>query len=367
MTGTNRRMRILHILNHTNQLNGHVHAAVDLACAQSAAGHQVMIASGGGDFDTLLAREGVQTATIDHDRRPLILAGSVLRLHRLLRDWQPDIVHAHMMTSAVLAWPVCRLAGVPLITTVHNAFEKSAVLMRLGTRVIAVSEAVRRSMEARGIPARKLVTVLNGTIGTVRFQGQEAAREPLDHPAILFVAGLHPRKGLPDLLDAFGIVHARHPGARLYIVGEGPFRDAYEEKTRSMPCGAAVTFVGGQRDPSPWMRGADIFVLPSHDEPAGLVLSEAREAGCAVIGTDVGGIPEMLDRGGAGILVPPRDPPALAAALDRLLSDPATLADWRAKSQVNIANLTIERVMRQTLDVYVSARAGKSRRQRAVA
>ncbi|WP_206612643.1 glycosyltransferase family 4 protein [Paenirhodobacter populi] len=367
MTGTNRRMRILHILNHTNQLNGHVHAAVDLACAQSADGHQVMIASGGGDFDALLAREGVETARIDHNRKPLILAGSVLRLRRLVRDWQPDVVHAHMMTSAVLAWPVCRLAGVPLITTVHNAFEKSAVLMGLGTRVIAVSEAVRQSMETRGIPARKLVTVLNGTIGTVRFRGREAMREPLDHPAILFVAGLHPRKGLPDLIDAFAIVHARHPEARLYIVGEGPFRDAYEDMARALPCGAAVTFAGGQRDPSPWMRGADIFVLPSHDEPAGLVLSEAREAGCAVIGTRVGGIPEMLDRGAAGILVPPGDPPALAEALDRLLSDPAALADWRAKSQINIDNLTIGRVMRQTLDVYVTARAGKSPRQRVAA
>ncbi len=118
-------MRILHILNHTRRLNGNVHAAVDLACAQVKLGHTVCMASGGGDFDRLLARNTVETAFLDQERKPLTLLKSLWTLRRLIRGWKPDIVHAHMMTSAVLSAPICRLSSTPLITTVHNAFEKA--------------------------------------------------------------------------------------------------------------------------------------------------------------------------------------------------------------------------------------------------
>ncbi len=354
-------MRILHVLNHTNQLNGHVHAAVDLACAQREAGHVVAIASGGGNFDALLAASGVETVVVDHRRKPMVLAGSAWKLRRLVQRWRPDIVHAHMMTSAVLAWPVCKIAGVPMITTVHNAFEKSAILMGLGTRVIAVSTTVGASMQARGIPAAKLDVVLNGTIGARRLRDRQRTPAALVPPTVLFVGGLHPRKGLPDLLGGFAIAHARHPQARLCIVGEGPFAEEYHAMARQLPCAEAITFAGAQPDPFRWMLGADIFVLPSHADPAPLVLSEAREAGCAVIGTDVDGIPQLLEQGRAGIVVPPHDPQAIGQALCDLLDTPRALTTWRGNSQINIAHLTIGRVMRETLDVYATALASKRR------
>lgn len=262
-----------------------------------------------------------------------------------------------MMTSAVLAWPACKLGGVPLVTTVHNEFEKSAILMGLGTRVIAVSTAVSRSMQKRGIPPSKLRVVLNGTIGAAR--SRDRARTPIDlgSPAILFVGGQHPRKGLPDLLEAFDAVHARHATARLCIVGDGPCLAAYREMAGKMACASAVTFAGAQADPFPWMLGADIFVLPSHADPAPLVLSEAREARCAIVATEVDGIPQLLEQGAAGILVPPRDPAALAAALCSLIDNPASIEEWKEKSQHKLDYLTIERVARETLDVYGSASA----------
>jgi glycosyltransferase involved in cell wall biosynthesis len=348
-------LRVLHLLNHTRRLNGHVHAAVDLACAQADAGHAVAMASEGGDFDALLDRHKVERAHVGHQRRPLALARSVLHLRRLVAAWRPDVVHAHMMTSAVLAWPVCRLAGIPLVTTVHNAFEKSAVLMGLGTRVIAVSAAVARSMAERGIPRRKLDVVLNGTIGSARFEQRGTERKALGHPSILFVGGLHPRKGLPDLLEAFDRLHARHPGARLHVVGDGPEREAYRAEAASRPSAGAVTFAGPQDDPYPWMLGADIFVLPSLADPAPLVLPEAREAGCAIIATAVDGIPELLEHGAAGLLVPARAPDQLFAAMDSLLNSPERLAEWRANSQIRVGFLTIQRVAEDTARVYAAA------------
>jgi glycosyltransferase involved in cell wall biosynthesis len=348
-------MRILHILNHTNRLNGHVHAAVDLACAQAKLGHDVCVASGGGDFEALLRRNKVETVIIDHQRTARRLVTSAVRLKRHIQTWQADIVHAHMMTSAVLAWPVCRLAGIPLITTVHNAFEKSAVLMGLGKRVIAVSAAVADSMHKRGIPRPKLRVVLNGTIGSSRFDNRDAAPAKLASPSILFVGGLHPRKGLPDLFEAFGRAHLQHPEARLYVVGEGPFGAEYWDAVAQMQCAPAVTFLGAQDDPYPWMAAADIFVLPSKADPAPLVLSEAREARCAVIGTNVDGIPELLECGAAGILVPASDPQALADAFCELLADPVVMENWKANSQIRIEHMHISRVAEQTLDVYSGA------------
>lgn len=348
-------MRIVHLLNHTRQLNGHVHAAVDLACAQKELGHEVAIASGGGDFDTLLSENGIENVLIDHERRPVTLLKSLAALQRYVRSSRPDVIHAHMMTSAVLAWPVCRLAGIPLVTTVHNEFEKSSILMGLGTRVIAVSAAVARSMAARGVSQSRIKVVLNGTIGAVRFRNRDRTPMPLERPAVVFVGGLHPRKGLPDLLAAFEAVHAANPAARLYVVGNGPHREEYIERAQAMKCAAAVSFLGAQQNPYRWMTGADVFVLPSHADPAPLVLSEAREAGCAIVATQVDGIPELLDGGEAGILVPPHDPARLAEAVISLIEDPAKLADWRARSQVNIDLMKIDRVAQETIAIYREA------------
>lgn len=350
-------MRVLHLLNHTNRMNGHVHAAVDLACEQIMLGHDVAVASGGGDFDALLAAHKVETMFVNHERRPAALIRGLISLHRSAHDWRADLVHAHMVTSAVLAWPICKALGIPLIATVHNEFQKSSIMMGLGTRVIAVSEAVGRSMQKRGIPKSRLNVVLNGTIGSARFEGKDRTPRHLDSPAIIFVGGLHPRKGLPDLFIAFNAVHKRNPQARLYIVGDGPFREAYIDLVSSMECRSAVSFMGPQDDPFPLLKGADIFVLPSHADPAPLVLSEAREAGCAVVATNVDGIPELLENGNAGILVPARDPTRLSEILCSLVENSETLREWKTKSHFNLEHLRIERVARETLDVYASARS----------
>ncbi len=346
------RLHILHVLNHTHRLNGHVHAAVDLACAQAALGHGVAVCSAGGSFDALLAANGVEVILLNQERRPWTAAKAVVGLARHVRRGRFDVIHAHMMTSALLSWPACRLERIPLVTTVHNEFQKSSIVMGIGTRVIAVSGAVGRSMALRGVPRSRLRVVLNGTIGAARFGERSQAAEPLPSPSVLFVGGLHPRKGLADLMAAFAIVHRRQPAARLTVIGEGPHRADYEVAAAKAGCAEAVTFLGSLQDPGAYLRGADIFVLPSHADPAPLVLSEAREAGCAVVATDVDGIPELLEGGAAGILVPPRDPERLAAAILALILDPAALAAWRRKSQLNISHLGIARVARDTLAIY---------------
>lgn len=346
-------MRVIHLINHCRFGHGNVHAAVDLACAQVAAGDTACVASGPGEFTPLLSEQGVEHVLLDQEsRRPLAVLRMVIRLRALIRRLKPDIVHAHMMTGAVVGWLATRGSKVRLVTTVHNAFEKHAVLMGLGDRVVAVSAAVMRTMELRGVSAAKLRTVLNGTLGAPRRDFFGKAPVALVHPSVTTICGLHERKGVRDLIQAFEAVADEVPAAHLYIVGDGPDRDAYEALAAQTRAADRIHFTGEIVDTKSFLAETDLFVLASHADPAPLVLPEAREAGCAIVASDVDGIPELLERGAAGILTPPKDPPALARAMSALLRDPEALARAKAGSAANLDYWSTTRVAADTREVY---------------
>jgi glycosyltransferase involved in cell wall biosynthesis len=342
---------IFHVLKYSLHGAGNVCAAVDLACTQAKLGHKVYVCSSVGSFDALLAEHGVESIRINQMGGAHVLVAAIARLHRTLREIKPDIVHAHMMMSALLAAALRPLLRFQLVTSVHNDFQRSAILMAVGQRVIGVSEAVSRSMIRRGVPASRMRTVLNGTIDSPRRPPPAPAPLALQRPAIVTVCGMHPRKGVPDLIAAYALVAAQCPDAHLYLIGSGPMQADYEALARATSQ-TGITFVGHLDDPRPYLLGADIFVLASHAEPAGLALCEAREAGCAIVATDVGGIPEMLDGGAAGILVPPRRPDRLAEAILGLARNPACLAEMRARARANLERFTMDRVARETEQVY---------------
>ncbi len=351
-------MRILHLLNHTNVYNGNVIVAIDLSCVQSSMGHSVGLISNGGDFDALLAKYGVEHLKLDQTRRPSTITRAIWKLSRMVKSFQPELIHAHMMTGAVLAYVLKPFFGFRLVTTVHNEFEKSSILMGLGDRVVAVSKAVGESMVQRGVSRSKVCVVMNGVIGSPRLSKEPPTAKTLSHPAIGFVGGLHPRKGVDDLIAAFKITAAQIPQARLYIVGGGPYREAYEKLATATGIGDRIEFCGGQREPRSYLLGFDMFVLPSHADPAPLVLAEARNCGCAVIATSVGGIPEMLAGGKAGLLVPPQRPDLLAKAMIKVLSDEALLLDLRKRSREGLEYYTIERTCNDYQSHYEELLAG---------
>jgi glycosyltransferase involved in cell wall biosynthesis len=354
-------MRILHLSNHCDEVgNGIMNVAVDLACTQSAMGHQVFFASGGGSYVALLEKHSVDHATIRQEwKRPHALPVSFLALGRLIRRLRPDIIHAHMMTGAILGRLLRLLPGgsrMRLITTVHNEWQRTATLMALGDKVIAVSAAVSRQMAARGVRSSKLMVVTNGPLGSPRRSKAAESMSPLmAGPMIVTVGGLYERKGIRELLEAFAIVAETRPDVTLHIVGDGPDRDAFIAAAKATSFADRIHFAGFQRDPRPWLAAADIFVLASRSEPFGLVLAEAREAGMAIVATRVGGIPEVLDGGNAGILVPPRDPGALAAALGELLDSSAELLRWRWRAKSNLGWLSVQRMAEETIGVYEAA------------
>ncbi|MEA5619680.1 glycosyltransferase family 4 protein [Cronbergia sp. UHCC 0137] len=347
-------MRILHIINHVQQIgNGIVNVAVDLACLQAKEGHEVAIASAGGDYTTLLAKYGVKHFLLDQFRKPLTIIKAGWRYRQIVHKFQPTVVHAHMMTGVVLASFLRGNSQYSLVSTVHNEFQHSAVLMGLADRVIAVSQAVANSMIRRGIPEKKLRVVANGNLGSPRRKSlQDCQPIPLYHPAITTVAGIYTRKGIGELIEAFNKIALDFPQAHLYLVGDGPDRSWFETIVQRTGLSDRIHFEGFQPEPQCYMLDSDIFVLASHRESFGLVLTEAREAGCAIVATDVDGIPETLDNRQAGLLVPPKDSQALANILTQLLSNPQQLHKWKHQAKQNLERFNVVRVNQETLTVY---------------
>jgi glycosyltransferase involved in cell wall biosynthesis len=346
-------MRILHLTNHVQRVgNGIVNVAVDLACLQAKNGHDVAVASSGGEYETLFADYGVQHFHLNQSRTPVNMIKAAWRYREIIQEFQPDIVHAHMMTGVVLAGLLKNSCEYSLVSTVHNEFQRSAVLMGLADRVIAVSNAVADSMVRRGIPKHKL-RVANGTLNSPRNRNiKDYQPLPLSQPAITTVAGMYTRKGIIELIEAFIKIAPDFPQAHLYLVGDGPDRAMFEKMVQSTPFANRIHFEGFQAEPQRYMLSSDIFVLASHCESFGLVLTEAREAGCAIVASNVDGIPETLDWGQAGLLVPAKNSQTLANALGHLLGDAQQLEKLKYQAKQNIERFSVTRVNEETLSVY---------------
>jgi len=367
-------MRILHLVNHCVH-GGNVIVPVDLACMQASDGHDVVYASAGGRYEELLRVNGATHVMLRQSlRNPVRAAASLSSLKRLCREFQPSVIHAHMMSGAVIGYAVSRLLHLPLVTTVHNSFDRHSRVMRLGDQVVAVSHAEARLLNAQGYDARRLHIILNGTIGSPRESASAHTTLSIQRPCIATACGLERRKGVDTLIEAFHILGTRASDWHLYIAGDGPERSKLEAQASGRGLARRIHFLGHLPSSRPLLECADIFVLSSRMEPFGLSMAEARSAGCAVVGTNVGGIPEVLDHGDAGILIPPDEPATLAKALLELVTSPAALLAARQRSKANSDRFNLRRVAEEYMRVYelaidrrtkrkaIAARLGLSRR-----
>jgi glycosyltransferase involved in cell wall biosynthesis len=353
------KMKILHLAPHCHEDgNGVVNVAVDFACQHAAAGHSVGFASARGTFLSLLDKYGVKHFEIDQDwARPFASARGFLKLRDVIGQFKPNIVHAHAVPGAIFASCLRNTCDFRLITSIHNLHRPATVLMGMGDVVISVSSAVAAKMQRRGIPLHKMRVVKNGPLDSPRRSDQFGLADDLTvrHPAIVTVAGLLRNKGISDLITAFALLSSTVPEASLYIVGNGPERSKLEGQAAASGCGHKIHFTGFIKDPRSYLFAADIFVLASHQEAFGLVLAEAREAKCAIVASDVGGIREALDDGEAGILIPARQPRVLANALALLLGNGHELDRWQTRAAENLGWLVARRAASETLDVYRDA------------
>ena len=353
-------MRILHILNDVNDCgNGIVNTAVDLAMEQVRQGLDVAVISAGGGYQALLEQAGVTHLTLDQSRRPAQLLRTIRILHRQLGAHRPDLVHAHMRTGLLLAWLLKPLHRYALISHLHNVHDRESIMMGLADRVIAVSQSVAETTAAHGIPKRKIRVVLNRTLQSGRVPALAAIQPAiLKRPSIVTVCGMNQRKGIDELINAFELIGREFQDAHLYLVGDGPDRAQFENQARRCSWSSRIHFEGYQPLPQAYMLSADVFVLASRRESFGLVLIEAREAGCAIVAANVDGVAEALDGGNAGILIPPKDATALTDALRQVLNSPAEREKWRTLAPNGIAKFRVDRMASEITAVYAELLGG---------
>ncbi|MFD8984475.1 glycosyltransferase family 4 protein [Streptomyces sp. NPDC059564] len=285
------------------------------------------------------------------------LPAEVLGAARLIRRVRPDLLHLHS-AKAGLAGRIAVRGCVPTVFQPHAwsfdavggataalALRWERAGARWADRVLCVSESERRAGESEGITARWSV-IRNGVdLGHFRpghpdpdrDRAQARAALPLPDgfrdgaagPLAVCVGRLCPQKGQDILLRAWPELLATVPGARLALVGDGPDT---ERLRRAAPPG--VLFAGPAADIRPWLRAADLVVLPSRWEGMALAPLEAMACGRPVLVSDVSGARESLPPGqGRVCLVPPEDPTALAKALGRLLAAPRLLAELGEQAQ----------------------------------
>lgn len=294
-------------------------------------------------LEPLLRESGVVPEYLDV-RRTL----DVPRFRRLvshLKTTKPDIVHAHLEMAMTMAIPAARLAGIPAVGTFHHvhrplsgrASARERLALEIATRsaaTIFVSQASLTSFADRyrkGRPVPASWTVVHNGIDLDYFTpgpGPGLSPLPADldlagHPVVTVLAALRDFKGITHAIDAWPAVLARHPDARLLLVGSGSEEQDLRAQVARLQLTDSVIFAGMRSDIPDVLRGSDLTVLPSiYGENLPTVLMEAGGCGRPVVASDVGGISDIVADGETGLLVTPGDAAGIAAAITSLLDDP---------------------------------------------
>jgi glycosyltransferase involved in cell wall biosynthesis len=186
---------------------------------------------------------------------------------------------------------------------------------------------------------------------------------PTHAPVVMNIGALVPHKGHRHLIDAAAIVRRDVPDAHVVILGEGTLRATLEQQVRHLHLDRHVLLPGFRADVLAVLKSADLFVMSSETEGLGTSILDAMACGKAVVGTSAGGIPEIVEDGVTGLIVPPRDPEALAAAITKLLVDEPLRARMGAAGLARVRErFTVDRMIEGTLRVYervlTSSRSG---------
>lgn len=350
-------MRILHVL-HSHGYGGAENHAVMLMKGQRAAGHEVMYA---GPLDSWIGQacraEGIAAVHIGmHGLADLV---SHVRLRRLVRQWDADIVHGHLIRGAMYAgWAGHSDRRPVAVCTAHATTARTH--MQRCAHIIAVSAAVRDSLVQAGYASGGVTVIHNGVpdgpAGAAAGSVRGALRAELGIPdpvvAVVNAGRFVPDKGQALLLQAM----AHWPAdVHLYLIGD-PDTDYGRQVLQVQHDASRVHFLGYRQDVPRILPAFDIYALSSHREALGLSLIEAFASSLPVVATAVGGVPEIVLQEETGLLVPAGDAAALGEAVARLHGDPDLRHALAARGrQYFEQNLTVERMVEQTLAVYTQA------------
>jgi colanic acid/amylovoran biosynthesis glycosyltransferase len=270
-----------------------------------------------------------------------------------LRALRPRLVHAHFGRGGALALPIARALGVPLVVTFHGAdatkethyrrrlvpriyARRLAALQREAVLFVCVSEFVRDTLVERGFPGEKLAVIRQG----IDIDSSPVPARPMtEAPYVVFVGRFVEKKGAAHLIEAMRLLEARGAPTRLVLVGDGPLAGALREQASTLH---GISFAGWLPNPDVrrLMRGALAVCVPSvaaadgDSEGLPTVIFEAMAEGAPVVASRHAGIPEAVEHGRTGLLVPPDDPRALADALAGLTTNPERRQSFGAAARL---------------------------------
>ena len=293
-----------------------------------------------------------------HGFRHPATAHRLLRFARWCRENDIAVVHTWDIYSNIFGLPGAALAGVPLRIGSRRGLGGPPGVRRLqklacraAHRMVANSRAAASQLMAQGVPASHIDIIPNGI---------EMSMFPVRHHRprprkVAVVARLWPEKRIDVLIAAAPRVLARYSDVEFQIVGDGPCRDQLMAQARDAGVLSHIAFIGHRDDVPAILAGADLFVLPSESEASPNAIFEAMAAGLPVVASRVGGIPELVADGVTGLLVPPADPDALAAALLDLLDQPGrAMAFGKAARERIEQQYSFERMVAQFESLYRS-------------
>jgi glycosyltransferase involved in cell wall biosynthesis len=311
---------------------------------------------------------------------PLAVRGEVdfaaaWQLSRLLRRERPDVIHAHDPHGVATSALACSLGAVsprPLLVASRRVdfHVRGNQLSRLKYRqvdlFIAASNAIRAMLLEDGIPADRVLTVHEGVdVDRVLAIAPASVHEQFWLPPHVRIVGnvaaLVPHKGQRYLVEAAPVVLERVPEARFLILGDGELRASLEQQIHHLHLDKHVLLAGFRSDVLALLKTFDLFVMCSVTEGLGTSLLDAMSASRAIVASRTGGIPEVVEEGRTGLLVPPRDSRALADAITRLLADNELRTRMGEAGLARVRErFSVDRMVEETVAAYDVA--GRSRR-----
>ena len=340
---------------------------------------------GEGDMTYFAEARGVQTTHLPELGRalnPMHDLAALLKLHRLIRDLKPDVVHTHTSKAGFLGRLAAWWAGTPIIIHTYHGhvfeghfswlvtqifIQMERLAARPSDTLIALTDGLRRELADEYHIARKgrftvlpLGLDLSGYTSTPRKAGtfRAAWDIPAGIPLIGIVGRLAPVKNHALFLEAAARVKVQLPAAHFAIIGDGEVRPEIESQVDALGLRESVTFTGWQSDLAPIYSDLDALVISSTNEGTPGSVIEALASGCPVVATEVGGVADLLDHGQLGRLVPPGDPEALANAItDTLLNPP----DGDEARRVMLDRYGIDRLITDLDGLYRGLLAKKRR------
>lgn len=324
-----------------------------------------------GPYEDVLRDAGVELARIHRPRpRPDRFARAIAGLTAVLQRERPDVIHAHNPAAgaaAAIARGLARTRRTAVVTTFHGLTADrltlaARVLQASSDAVIAVGASSTRALESAGLAAGLASTIENAVAVAATRPVDEVRAElgTADGELVVNVGRYVPEKDQKLLIDAVAELAARRPALRAAIVGIGPLENALRRRAAELGVADRILLTGPRADAVDLLAAADAVAISSRSEGLPLVLLEAMSLGKPIVATSVGSIPDVLEDGRSGLLVPSGDAGAFAAALERVLVDPGTLGE-RARI-IAEQRFSVGAMAERTLDVYESAVAKRRTR-----